>query len=123
MAEIQIQITNLPQIKAAFAKSPTIMGRNLNIAIRKTVFEVSATSRRNTPVDTGRLRNSTYERFGSLKGEVGTNTEYDRFVHNGTRFQRARPYLLNAVKSQEIQINKNFTEAVQKTLNEIGAMT
>lgn len=123
MADIAIKITNLPQIRAAFRKSPTIMARNLNGAIKKTVLQISRTSRINTPVDTGRLRASTYTKFAPLKGEVGTNTDYDRFVHDGTKFMRARPYLKSAVDEEAFNTEKFFTEAVDKTLNEIGKMT
>lgn len=123
MPDISIKITNLPQIKRAFGMAPQIMARNLNMAIRKTVINIGGKSRRNTPVDTGRLRASTYERFSNLRGEVGTNTEYDRFVHFGTRFMRARPYLRDAVNSEEANTNRLFEQAVQNTLNQVGKMT
>lgn len=111
----------MPQIKRAFGMAPQIMTRNLNLAIRKSVLDISRGSRQRTPVDTGRLRASTYERFSSLRGEVGTNTEYDVFVHSGTRFMRARPYLRDAVGATPYQ--QYFDLAVQSTLNQIGRMT
>lgn len=123
MPNIQIKIKNLPQIRAAFAKAPRLMARNLDLAIRKTVITIEGDSKRNTPVRTGRLRSSTYSRFSSLKGEIGTNTDYDRFVHEGTRFMRGRPYLRMAVESNETTTERFFTEAVQNTLNEIGRLT
>lgn len=124
MAEaIKITITNLPQIKAAFNKAPTLMAKNLNIAIQKSIFLIKGKSQQNTPVLTGRLRASTYTMFGNLKGEVGTNTNYDIFVHEGTRFMQARPYLRTAVESSNSDVDRYFTEAVDKTLNEIGKMT
>lgn len=121
MADIQVKITNLPQIKRAFSMAPQIMTRNLSMAIRQTVLSISRESRQRTPVDTGRLRASTYERFSSFRGEVGTNTEYDVFVHEGTKFMRGRPYLRNAVGSTPYQ--QYFDVAVQNTLNQIGKMT
>jgi HK97 gp10 family phage protein len=120
MSTIDIKITNLAEIKAAFTKSPKLMTRELNKAIRKVVLTIGAQSMRNTPVDTGRLRASTYESFGNLKGEVGTNTKYDIYVHEGTRYMKARPYLYNAVKSSSEVTDKFFTEAVDSVLNEIG---
>lgn len=123
MPDISIKITNLPQIKAAFGKSPQIMSRELNSAIKKTIFNISRDSRVNTPVDTGTLRRSTYERFASMYGEVGTNTPYDIFVHSGTRFMQARPYLQRAVDSNRVDTLNFFTQAVQRTLDQIGRMT
>lgn len=122
MAEpISIRITNLPQIRMAFSRAPKEMVRELNKAIQKTVLSIGRDSRRGTPVDTGRLRASTYEKFSNLKGEVGTSTDYDIFVHEGTRYMRGRPYLRKAVESSAVDTNKNFTEAVQNVLDKIGS--
>lgn len=123
MPSIAIKITNLPQIRAAFAKAPSLMARNLNLAIRKTVIAIEGDSRRNTPVLTGRLRASTYTQYGNLRGEVGTRTVYDIFVHEGTRYMRARPYLRMAVQANSGRVDGFFTEAVDKTLHEIGRQT
>lgn len=118
---IKVEIKNLAQIRAAFAKSPRLMAKNLQRAIYRSALVISAQSRRNTPVDTGRLRSSTYERFyGSLKAEIGTNTNYDYFVHEGTRFMKARPYLRLAIETKQGEIDKEFTRAVQTTLDEIA---
>lgn len=120
---INVKIKNLPQIRRAFSLAPALMSKNLNQAISKSTFMVGRTSRINTPVDTGRLRASTRERVSNLKGEVSTNTNYDIFVHQGTRFMRARPYLRNALQSNEHTINTLFLKATNDTLNSIGKMT
>lgn len=123
MATINVTIKNLPEIKAAFNKAPRLMSKELNLAIRKTVLMIGSDSRRNTPVDTGRLRASTREFFQNLRGEIGTHTEYDIFVHEGTRFMKGRPYLKKAVEMNERKTDENFREAVQNVLNEIGRST
>lgn len=123
MADIHVEIKNLPQIKAAFLRSPRLMTKNLNLAIAKSVLQVGRESRINTPVDTGRLRASHYERLQNLRGEIGTKTNYDVFVHDGTSRMRARPYLRKAVDSSQRVIDQNFTDAVQTTLDEIGNAT
>lgn len=123
MPDIAIKITNLPEIKAAFRKSPTLMVKELDVAIRSVLFIIGGSSRTRTPVDTGRLRASTYEKFSRLKGEVGTNTKYDVHVHEGTRFMRARPYLRMAVEANGGAINDEFTAAVDRVLNQIGRST
>lgn len=123
MAQINIQIKNLPQIKRAFGMAPTLMKSNLNTAIKKSILMVERESRILTPVDTGRLRASHRSVFRDMYGEVGTHTHYDIFVHDGTRYMRARPYLKNAVQSANFQIQSFFTQSVQDTLNKIGRMT
>ena len=119
--DVKISITNLAEIRAAFARSPKVMYKNLQRAIQASIYRISGQSKRNTPVRTGRLRASTYERFQSgLQGEVGTHTSYDLFVHEGTRFMRGRPYLRMAVESEGAFINSQFENAVQDTLDDIA---
>lgn len=96
------------------------MAKELNKAITSAVISIGRQSRINTPVLTGRLRASTYEHFGNLKGEVGTNTNYDVFVHEGTRYMKARPYLKDAVSESNTQVDVLFKKAVQNVLDTIG---
>jgi HK97 gp10 family phage protein len=77
---------------------------------------------RNTPVLTGRLRASTASRFTNLAGEVGTHTNYDIFVHEGTKFMKARPYLRDAVEEESGAVIEFFHSAVQNVLDKIGKM-
>lgn len=120
MPDVQIRITNLPQIRAAFARAPMLMARELEKAIQLTVLNIQRKSMINTPVLTGRLRASTASKFSYLRGEVGTHTNYDIFVHNGTRFMPARPYLRDAVEEANVETNKTFQTAVQNVLDTIG---
>lgn len=122
MSDINITITNLPQIKRAFDVAPFEMTKQLNLAIRKTILKIQAKSMINTPVLTGRLRASTASTFGDLRGEVGTHTNYDIFVHEGTRFMKGRPYLRDAVDESSDDTDKYFQEAVQNTLDKIAGM-
>lgn len=117
---ISIKITNAAQIQRAYAKAPALMTKNLSVAIKTAVFLIQGRSMINTPVKTGRLRGSTYTKFEPLRGEVGTNTNYDRFVHDGTRFMKGRPYLADAVASSNDEVNELFTKATQDVLNDIG---
>lgn len=117
---INITIKNLPQIKSAFNKAPGLMTRELNTAIKKSVFYIQGKSMINTPVLTGRLRASHRSLFTNLRGEIGTNTNYDIFVHWGTRYMKARPFLFEAVQDSNTEVNRFFTQAVDSVLNDIG---
>lgn len=52
-------------------------------------------------IDTGRLISSIRTRaiayMGTFGARVGTNVEYALFVHNGTRYMIANPYLRDAL--------------------------
>lgn len=116
MAEIKVEIKNMGQIRAAFLAAPALMTKNLNLAIRKSIFQIRGQAQKNTPVLTGRLRGSAYNTFAPLMGEVGFKANYAGFVHFGTRFMRARPFLLNAVVSEDAQVQQWFKEAVEDTM-------
>lgn len=120
MADIAIKITNLTQIRSAFNKAPQLMVRELNTAIKKSILVIQADSMRNTPVLTGRLRASHTSMFSNLKGAVSTNTNYDVFVHEGTRFMKGRPYMRQAVEKNNNQVQDYFTKAVDNVLSQIS---
>ena len=117
---VQVKIKNLPEIRSAFAKSPRIMTKNLNYAIKKSSGELTRQSQLITPHDTGRLKSSHEQRFSNLKATIQPTAEYAVFVHEGTRFMKARPFLADAAEITEGYIDAEFEHAVQKTLDEIG---
>lgn len=117
---IAIKITNLREIRQAFIIAPMQMTRQLNIAIQKSAFTIQRQSMINTPVLTGRLRSSTSSQFSNLRGVVGTHTTYDVYVHEGTRYMKGRPYLRDAVESNESIIQQFFHTAVNNVLRAIG---
>lgn len=136
MSNINIEIKNLPQIKAAFKQAPVLMKRNLNTAIRKTVINIQGKESLEYKslgirVITGGLINSIRRGawYGDLRAEVGPNVtgspgvDYAGFVHEGTSHMRSRPYLLQAVNSSQNDTDRFMTEAVDKTLHEIGSKT
>lgn len=135
MSNIEIKIKNLPQIRAAFNKAPTLMRRNLNTAIKKTVINIQGKESLEYKslgirVISGGLINSIRRGvwYGDLKAEVGPNVTgspgvgYAGYVHSGTRFMRGRPFLLQAVDNSQGDTDRFMTEAVDNTLKEIGRM-
>lgn len=122
--QVQVRIKNLPQIKAAFATAPRAMARELTMAVRKSTFLTEGQSKIRTPVRTGFLRNSHVTRFmgGGLNyaGIVEPTAFYAGFVHQGTRFQRAQPFLRKGLEASENQIQNLFRVAVQNVLDGIG---
>lgn len=136
MPSLNVEIKNLPQIRAAFTKAPGLMVKGLNAAIAKAVFkikinEVNEYRGLGIRVITGGLIGSIQrgQYFSNLRGEVGPNVtgsegvKYAGFVHWGTRFMNARPFLLNAVQDSQRDVNKYFQEAVQDVLDTIAKET
>ena len=120
MPNIQVRITNLAEIQAAFKSAPIKMARNLNDAIRRSALAVQRQSMINSPVLTGNLRASHQSIFEPLKATIQPMANYAIFVHEGTRYMKGRPFLLEAVEAETENINDNFHKAVQDTLDEIA---
>jgi len=117
---VSVRITNIAEIRAAFGRAPAEMTRQLNNAIRLSIFDIERASKMGTPVATGFLRSSHQSMFRNLYGEVSPSANYAIFVHEGTRYMRKRPFLLEATQSKESAVNKNFEGAVQNVLDKIG---
>lgn len=120
MPNIQVKITNLAEIQAAFKKAPMTMARNLQTAITRSALAVQRQSMINSPVLTGYLRASHQSIFEPLKATIQPMANYAIYVHEGTSRMEARPFLLEAVESETENINDNFHKAVQDTLDEIA---
>lgn len=147
MSEVKIVISNLDQIKAALAKEPVLMVKNLDIAIRSIIFLIRAKAVANAPVKTAYLRGSVYNDFSPLRGEVGFKAKYASWVHDGTspytiypsskkalfwkgashpvrRVKhpgiRANPFLRKAVDQSASSIDQLFTKAVSDTLDTVA---
>lgn len=74
--------------------------------IMAAVLIVERQAKARTPVDTGTLRRSvTHGLLSPTSGQVGTNVEYARFVHDGTRFMAGRPFLTDALAASRPAIN------------------
>lgn len=117
---VTVKIQNIDEIRSAFSKAPAKMVVSLDKAIKKSVFSIQSQSQRNAPVDTGRLRASHMTGFGTLMGFVQPTANYAIFVHEGTRFMSGRPFLLEAVQSEDQKVQGYFKDAVQDVLNDIA---
>ena len=134
MSTINVEIKNLPQIRAAFGKAPLLMTANLNKAISDTINDIQSEELVQYPalginVITGNLQKSIIQgtRMSNLRGEVGPNAggggvAYAGYVHDGTPKMEARPFLLEAINVKKNNIEDHFQKAVQRTLDQIGAM-
>jgi phage gpG-like protein len=58
---------------------------------------VEGNVKRRTPVDTGRLRGSITHDSDESGFVVGTNVTYANFVHNGTRYIKPNPFLVDGL--------------------------
>lgn len=124
MAQVHIEIKNIAEIRRAFDKAPRLMGDAFKGALQKSALQVQRESMIRTPVLTGRLRSS-HENFLSgaglqMSATVEPTANYGVFVHEGTRFMKGRPFLLEGAEASLNEIDDYFTKAVQDVFDRIG---
>lgn len=126
MAQFNIKIKNIEEIKRAFSQAPHLMNQEMKTALTRSAITVQGQSMQNSPVLTGRLRSShvftvSGEGIG-MKAEVYPTVDYGIFVEMGTRFMKAQPFLRPALEESIGDIEYNFHKAAQNTFDKISRM-
>lgn len=93
------------KLKATAFDAEAVMQRIVLIALGH--------SQRRTPVKTGTLRRSETTRVeaGGMRGVLGTNVKYAAFVHDGTKYQAARPFFEQGIADSRAEIDKELARA------------
>lgn len=68
-------------------------------------------------IKTGRLRESIFAKTSGLQGIVAPNTNYSFFVHEGTKYMKARPFMERGI---ELAIPKLVDIANNKFTSEVS---
>ena len=131
MPTINVKIDGLQKFKTMMGKYPAASVRNLNEAIKKSVFEIQAQTVPITPIDTGELRRSIGRgiKFSPMRGQIGPTVDYANIIHEGNaRYplsisprnpSTVRQFLRQGVELSTDKITMYFNDAVKKTLREI----
>ncbi len=88
--------------------------------VQKIAFRVEGEAKKITPVDTGRLRASITTRLGNggFQALVQPNTTYMFFVHEGTRYMRARPFMTWGANSATMGLDADIARDLEKVIQE-----
>ena len=128
---MSIRTTGVREVIAALGKVSPRVRKAANRVVVGAGLKVQAEAKANTPVDSGRLRNSISiadNEAGLVEGVpvaispdtlslvVGTNVEYALPVHNGTSRMAGRPFLFNAWEAERAVLAANLRSAVRKEL-------
>lgn len=115
MNDVSITI-DYPALKLWLNAAPGKMQTAIKSITRKVALLAERYSKLNTPVDTGRLRASISSDIRPMQATVSTHTNYARYVHDGTRRMRARPFMSEAEKQVGPQIPSIIEEEVANAL-------
>jgi HK97 gp10 family phage protein len=94
-----LDITGINRLVVSFAASTGRVGAAGAMAVRKTAYDIEATSKVFCPVDTGNLRNSISTtitasgRDAEMTAEIGPTASYGAFVEFGTSRMAPHAYM------------------------------
>ena len=126
---MSVRVTGATKVIAALGAAGPRVRKAASREVVRAALRVQAEAKANTPVDTGRLRNSIavadneagLDAVGMLSPDtlsavVGTNVEYAIYVHNGTSRVAGRPFLFNAWEAERAVFAANLRSAVRREL-------
>lgn len=100
MSQGAVTVEGADRLAATLSVAAADLG-NLDHAAAATSRVVATAGRYNAPRRTGVLAASVRAMPEGGTGAVGTSVRYAPFVHYGTRYMRARPFLTNATRQTE----------------------
>ena len=113
---ITLKIDGLEKTLRKFKRIPPKLARGINVAIKKSIFQLEADTKPFVPVDTGRLRASIGGHgggkiFRNLYGAIFTNMKYASWIHEGKMRRNGRTiYLKGMGKARTPPGGKPFME-------------
>lgn len=108
--------TNARKVARAFAKAPNELKKRIGVAISKSAFLIERESKVVAPKDTGHMSRSISTSIKPLSAIIGPHVNYAIFVHEGTRFMKARPFMEWGIDSSLARIEGFVNKAVDETL-------
>ncbi len=112
----QITVTIKPNLTTLAKKFGDVnINSFLNRKIKELSFLVERESKKVTPVDTGRLRGSIGVNLKSFSATIRPHTNYATYVHEGTRYMKARPFMFWGAKTA----TEGFDQKMAKELESL----
>ncbi|HBI50266.1 MAG TPA: hypothetical protein DDY21_00230 [Candidatus Moranbacteria bacterium] len=122
--KLDIEIKGLERLRRKWDSMPDKIKKMTMDALMKSGYQVERESKKETPVDTGRLRGS-ISVAGSLalRAEphvvISPHTAYAQYVHEGTRFMKARPFMTRGYEMSKNKIRSNMRQLLRDIINEM----
>jgi len=113
------EIKGLKKVQAAFDKAPGVAEPIFQRAIEGTAAIFAKNTQKNNPVPwrTGALTQTFQFNKERLKAIWAPTRYYAIFVHEGTKYSRANPFMPKIMKKAEREVNQLFAQALKKFKN------
>jgi HK97 gp10 family phage protein len=121
--QLNIKVQNLAQFRAKMQKYPILIGRGLQEAIAKATFTAERGIKKaivggaTRAFDTGNLFRSVRSSVSMLQGEVKAHADYSLYVHEGTKYMRARPFMTTGLDNSMKDIEDIVGKFIKTTLS------
>jgi HK97 gp10 family phage protein len=90
--------------------------RDAHTLLQRIALKVEGTAKSNAPVKTGNLRRTVNSRTTAHEAIVGASANYAIFIHEGTKFMAARPFIKTAIEQERAWIEDEAARFGQKLL-------
>ena len=122
--KFDIQIKGLEELRRRWATAPAKIKKMTMDALTRSGYLVEGASKRVTPVDTGRLRSSiSLSSSLALRTEphvvISPHTDYANFVHFGTRYMKARPFMTQGYEAVKSRIKSEMRSLLNNIVKEL----
>jgi HK97 gp10 family phage protein len=125
--KFDIQIKGLEELRRRWATAPTKVRKMTMDALTRSGYLVEGASKRVTPVDTGRLRNSiSLSSSLALRAEphvvVSPHTNYALTVHEGLGYGKnsvARPFMTQGYEAAKNRIKNEMRSLLRNIVKEL----
>lgn len=121
-----IKFVGLNELLKAFRRMPREMASTINAGMKEAAFEVERTAKiritsgPERAIKTGALRASIgVTSLLPYKATITAQQRYGLFIHEGTRYMRARPFLKKGLEDAIPKIEKIFGKRVKTVIQNI----
>lgn len=103
MAKMTIRFDGADALINKFKSQPAIIQREADAIVQNTALRVETRAKKMAPVDTGYLKQHIQaKKTGMLSAEVNSSANYSIWLEKGTRKMPAKPFMLPAMKQEEV---------------------
>jgi HK97 gp10 family phage protein len=122
--QIDIKIEGLSELARKWNRLSSKVKQMTMDALMKSGYRVERAAKKETPVDTGRLRASiSVSSMLALRAEphvvISPHTNYAIYVHEGTRYMKARPFMTKGYEASRKQIQSDMRALLKNIASEM----
>jgi HK97 gp10 family phage protein len=118
--QVAISVKGLDKIMKNFSTASPLVKQEINLAVNRSAIAVQRSAKIESPIRTGNLRSNIRYSASNGRGRVGSYVQYSVYVHEGTKHQRANPFMDRALMNTQDDINREFERAVTVITKHLG---